>query len=194
MVCSQILWKPFQRWARCISLRYASNICHVLEQGWTATHGHFLIMGGFKLVRADDEVLLDDESFCNVLGMQEHGARVNPRFGETQEIAFPVVTAAEIRDKGRGDFLSKAIAILQSIWFIVQCIARGVEGLALTELELVTLALASLTGLMYYFWWDKPLGVMEPIRVYTVDMGPPNKVVDGAEQLVSMINEILTES
>ena len=148
-------------------------------------------MGGFKLVRADDEVLLDDESFCNVLGMREHGARVKPRFGETPEIAFPVITAAEIRDRGRGDFLSKAIAILQSIWFIVQCIARGVEGLALTELELVTLALASLTGLMYYFWWDKPLGVMEPIRVYTVNMDPPKKIVDGEELRVSVMNEVL---
>ena len=166
---------------------------NVLEQGWTATHGHFLIMGGFKLVRADDEVLLDDKSFCIALGIHRGGQK-KPWFGETSQIIFPVLTTAEILDKGRGDFLSKAIAILQSIWFIVQCIARGVEGLALTELELVTLALASLTGLMYYFWWDKPLGVMEPIRVYTVDMGPPNKVVDGAEQLVSMINEILTES
>ena len=91
--------------------------------------------------------------------------------------------------------MSKAIAILQSIWFIVQCIARGVEGLALTELELITLALASLNGLTYYFWWDKPLGVMEPIRVYTVDLGPPRMVVDKDEfRRVSMINEILNES
>ena len=92
--------------------------------------------------------------------------------------------------------MSKAVAILQSIWFfIVQCIARGVEGLALTELDLVTLALASLNGLMYYFWWDKPFGVMEPIRAaYTVDIDPPKKVVDAEEQLVSMINETLYKS
>ena len=33
------------------------------EDGWTTTHGHFLIKGGFRLVRAnDDEVLLDDVS------------------------------------------------------------------------------------------------------------------------------------
>ena len=149
-------------------------------------------MGGFKLVRADDEVLLDDESFSISLGIHRENRDV-PRFGEVPEIVFPSMSAAEILDKGRGDFLSKAIAILQAVWFIVQCIARGVEGLALTELELVTLALASLNGLMYFFWWDKPLGVMEPIRVYTVDMDPPKNVVDGAEQQVSVINDTLNE-
>ena len=111
-----------------------------------------------------------------------------PRFGETSEIVFPTVTAAEIRDKGKGDFLSKAIVFLRSTWYIMQCVARGIEGIALTELELVTLALASLNGLMFYFWWDKPLGVREPIKVYTIDVDPPRKIVDGAERRVSTVS------
>ena len=105
---------------------------------------------------------------------------------KTTKIAFPTITAAEIKDTGRGDFVSKAIALLQTTWFIVQCVARGVESIALTELELVTLALATLNWLMYYFWWDKPLGVKEPVRVYTVDMAPPKIDVDGEERLVSL--------
>ena len=144
-------------------------------------------MGGFKLVRAnEDEVVLDDDSFCKALRMWPDS---EPRFGETPDIVFPTITAAEILDKGRGDFLSKAIVVLQSSWFITQCVARGVEDIALTELELVTLALASLNGLMYYFWWDKPLGVKEPIKVYTIDTDPPKKVVDGAERLVSIVTD-----
>ena len=146
-------------------------------------------MGGFTLVRAtDDEVLLDDESFCRALRMWPDS---HPRFGETSEIVFPTITAAEIHDKARGDFLSKAMVVLQSTWFIVQCVARGMEGLAITELELVTLALASLNGLMYYFWWDKPLGVKEPIKVYTIETDPPRKVVDGAERRVGIVNDIV---
>ena len=148
-------------------------------------------MGGFTLVRAnEEEVLLDDDSFCKVLRMWPDS---KPRFGEASEIVFPTMTAAEIHDKGRGDFLSKAIVVLQTTWFIMQCVARGIEGIALTELELVTLALASLNGLMYYFWWDKPLGVKEPIKVYTIDTDPPRKVVDGAERRVSVINQISFE-
>ena len=109
-------------------------------------------------------------------------------YGETSKIAFPTITAAEIHDEGRGDFLSKAITIviLQSIWFITQCIARGVEGIALTELELVTLALASLNGLMYYFWWDKPLGVKEPIKLYAIHSG----LVNATERRVSFSNDV----
>lgn len=61
----------------------------------------------------------------------------------------------------------------------------------MTELELVTLALASLTGVMYYLWWDKPLGVKEPIKVYPVDIDPPKKVIEGgAARLVSIVMSI----
>jgi hypothetical protein len=158
-----------------------------LDEGWTPTHGHFLIMGGFSLVRADHETVLDHESFFELVGIPSRYRR----FTEPFEIAFPTITAAEINDKARGDFLSKAIAILQTIWFIAQCIARGKQGLALTELELVTVALASLNGVMYYFWWDKPLGVNEPIKVYPSNVDRPKKVLKGAGRLVSIIIEIL---
>ena len=140
------------------------------EEGWTATHGHFLIMGGFVLVRNGQETVLDYESFVN---------------GDLAfEVAFPTITAREILDKSRGDFLSKSIAILQSIWFIVECITRGKEGLALTELELVTLALASLNGVMYFLWWDKPLGVKEPVKVYLRNEDPPKRFLESYDEEV----------
>ena len=56
----------------------------------------------------------------------------------------------------------------------------------MTELELVTLALASLNGVMYYFWWDKPLGVNEPIKVYLNDIDAPKKVIKGVGRRVSV--------
>jgi hypothetical protein len=173
-----------------------------LDEGWTSTHGHFLIMGGFNLVRAGDEVtVLDYESFFELLKMEttksltdKRKNRYEARFEGPFEIAFPTITAAEINDKARGDFLSKAIAILQSIWFIGQCIARGKQGLALTELELVTLALASLTGVMYFFWWDKPFGVNEPIKVYPINLDPPKKVVKGEGRWVSIVEIMIRDT
>jgi len=56
----------------------------------------------------------------------------------------------------------------------------------LTELELVTLAIASLNGVMYYFWWDKPLGVHEPIKIYPNDMDPPKTNIRAEDVLVSV--------
>ena len=110
--------------------------------------------------------------------------RYRPIFPEPSEIAFPTITSTEIHDRTRGD--SKAIVILQLLWFIVQCIARGKQGLALTKLELVTLALASMNGVMYYFWWDKPLGVQESVRYYPSNIDPPKKVIYGAGRPVSI--------
>ena len=39
-------------------------------------------------------------------------------------------------------------------------------GLSLTQLELTTLALASLNEITFILWWDKPLDVRAPVRVY----------------------------
>jgi len=136
-------------------------------------------MGGFTYFDGEIERVLDFDDFRRLLGIpfwthrSESVQEPKPR-----QISFPTITAAEIQDKARGDFLSKAIVILQSIWFIVQCVARGKQGLALTELELVTLALASLNGVMYYFWWDKPLGVNEPVKLYRKSQEPAERVIE----------------
>ena len=118
-------------------------------------------MGGFTYFDGETEIVLGFDNFRRLLGIPLWGSAPEP-----PQISFPTITAAEIHDKARGDFLSKTIVILQSIWFIVQCAARGKQGLALTELEIVTVALASLNGVMYYFWWDKPLGVKEPVKLH----------------------------
>lgn len=76
------------------------------------------------------------------------------------------LTEDDIMHKSRGDGLSKLIFILQTSWFIVQCAARGVQGLDLTQLELTTLALASLNGITFLLWWEKPLGAQGVLRVY----------------------------
>jgi hypothetical protein len=76
------------------------------------------------------------------------------------------ITEKEIRHKGRGDALSKGLVLIQATWFILQCIARKVAHLPITELELVTLAFAALNFVMYALWWYKPLNVECPVRVY----------------------------
>jgi hypothetical protein len=35
------------------------------------------------------------------------------------------ITEKEIKDRSKGDILSKGFAILQTGWFVLQCIARG---------------------------------------------------------------------
>jgi hypothetical protein len=75
------------------------------------------------------------------------------------DFIFPRVSEKQIRDRSKGDAFTKIVVLAQLLWFLTQCIARGVKHLPLTELELVTAAHVILTVLIYAVWWDKPLGV-----------------------------------
>ena len=81
------------------------------------------------------------------------------------DIDFPDITEREIHDRSKGDALSKGLVLIQTSWFILQCIARRIERLPITELELVTLAFAALNFITYTLWWNKPLNVQCPVRV-----------------------------
>ena len=80
--------------------------------------------------------------------------------------SFIMPTKAEIEDKGKSDWLAKSLALLQTSWFIMQCIARAREHLPVTHLEIVTVAYAAMNFVMCIFWWNKPLNVNRPVRVF----------------------------
>lgn len=74
-------------------------------------------------------------------------------------------TTEDLSNQSKGDFFSKGIAMLQAIWFVVQCIARLSDHLPLTNLEVMTLAYTVMTLAMYIAWWKKPLNISSAIRV-----------------------------
>ena len=115
-------------------------------------------MRGFVVVDPEKEDATPNEQERTVLTLEY--------FKDHPDIQIPKITAAAIHDRSKGDALSKIIAILQTTWFIIQCITRGQQQLALTELELVTLALASLNAVTFAIWWHKPLGVQDPVQIY----------------------------
>ena len=80
--------------------------------------------------------------------------------------SFTVPTEEEIKDKGKSDWLAKSLVLLQTSWFVMQCIARAIEHLPVTHLEIVTLAYAAMNFVIYIFWWNKPLNVNWPVRVF----------------------------
>lgn len=74
-------------------------------------------------------------------------------------------TDEEIRNLSQSDMLSKMLAVVQTLWFVVQVIARRIEGFPVTQLEIMTLAYTTITVAMYVAWWDKPQNVGGPLRV-----------------------------
>ena len=143
-----IIWAGRQHFAaRDFAKKYEEN-----HPSWTRTHAFFLIMGGFTLHEGGKPVRILE-------------SRELEKLSELGKIEWPTITEDEIADRSKGDYLSKTIVLIQTTWFIVQCIARKVYSLDVTELEVVTLAFATLTGIIYYFWWDKPLDVRCSIPV-----------------------------
>ena len=93
------------------------------------------------------------------------------------KIEFPTVTVEEIEDRSKSDGFSKTIALGQTLWFVAQCISRRAQHLDLTLIELLTLSLAVLNGLMYFLWWHKPLDVRCPVHVYLRVVDAPNESI-----------------
>jgi hypothetical protein len=100
------------------------------------------------------------------LGTAEHPFQFKDLTADDNALAYLAPIEAEIKDKGKADIIAKILAILQTSWFVAQCIARGVGKLPLTELEVVTLAYATMNVFIYYFRWDKPKNVGCPVRDY----------------------------
>ncbi|TFK62807.1 hypothetical protein BDN72DRAFT_827179, partial [Pluteus cervinus] len=122
---------------------------------WTPVHGHYLQMGGFR--RADNEHVLYAEELLKAV--QDNKVNLNSL----------KITKKAIEDHSKGDFVSKGIAILQTLWFVLQCIVRLAQGLVLTELEIATLSFALFNAVVYAAWWHKPLNVRSMTPVTIID-------------------------
>ncbi|KAF9443134.1 hypothetical protein P691DRAFT_713684 [Macrolepiota fuliginosa MF-IS2] len=121
---------------------------------WTLAHGFLLEMGG----------LMDgDEVITRIEGSETDYSVPDGMAGELSQ-PFDI-SEEEIGDKGKGDFLTKLLVVFQTTWFIVQCLARWISHLPLTELEVLTLAFAFLNIITCALWWYKPQNMQMAIQV-----------------------------
>ena len=127
-------------------------------------------MGGFHLFKRGSKRTSDVEPISHEEDTPLHPLAAIHLYGDnTLDIdfsSFSVPTKAEIKDKGKSDWLAKSLVLLQTSWFVMQCIARAIEHLPVTHLEIVTLAYAAMNFVIYIFWWNKPLNVDRPVRVF----------------------------
>lgn len=118
---------------------------------WTTTHGFFLEMGGFVLCE-------DGRRAAHTLSGKEFFDLIN-----NKDIDIPSITEDDIRDRCKGDYLTKGAIVIQTTWFVFQCASRWSAGLPVTELEVTTLGFAMLNSITYALWWDKPQNIGIPI-------------------------------
>ncbi|THU76973.1 hypothetical protein K435DRAFT_894766 [Dendrothele bispora CBS 962.96] len=148
-----ILW-ALRQWfaARKIAEKYSGKP----HYGWTKNHGHFLIMGGFAL--------FEDGKYLYTLEDADEFRPLRTRWSPGAPIDESNLRR-QIESQNSTDFLTKFIAVVQTTWFILQCIARKTEGLVVTDLEIVTLAFALLNIATYVLWWNKPQRVRYPVKI-----------------------------
>ncbi|KAJ6573021.1 hypothetical protein DFH09DRAFT_1362189 [Mycena vulgaris] len=121
----------------------------------TLAHGFFFSMGGF-VSQGGHPITTMDQLEDTILS-------------EQYQKAICAVEADYIMGRGKGDALSKGVALTQGLWFITQCLARVHQHLPITELEVATLAFAVTNIFIWVIWWKKPLDVEQPIQIGLVE-------------------------
>ncbi|RDW68775.1 uncharacterized protein DSM5745_08535 [Aspergillus mulundensis] len=137
---------------------------------FTLSHGFFAYMGGFVIAIPDAA----GQSLANRAKpsmknyyLSARGLEALLKLGifEPSNGWFPTVTEADIQDRSKSDPFTKAFAVVQCGWLVIQSIARAAQSLPLTELELATLAFIPCAFVMYAFWWYKPFDAQRPITL-----------------------------
>ncbi|KAF8838770.1 hypothetical protein BDN67DRAFT_865211, partial [Paxillus ammoniavirescens] len=110
--------------------RYAGKIREDFRNNqWTRTHGFFALMGGFVVQDGPQRKTLK--------------SRADLCYLRDGTVVHPEIAKEEIRDRSKSDGLRNTILVLQLSWFILQVVARASNHLAITLLEIDTLALAA---------------------------------------------------
>lgn len=112
--------------------------------------------------------------FCIILLRRRHlSQRSNSLTADIQPDMFRI-PESEIKDLSKADVITKAFAIIQCTWLVVQSVSRVAQGYAISLLELATLAFIFCAFVMHVFWWNKPFDV-ESRRIVKA-IGPDIKV------------------
>ncbi|KAI9819457.1 MAG: hypothetical protein M1827_006905 [Pycnora praestabilis] len=122
---------------------------------WTMRHAFWADMGGFMLATPDFPPIPIDAHQLHHLLAGKH-------------ISFPEIGEKDIWDKNKADGFARALTVVQTVWFGLQCLGRAIQHLPLSTFELSTLAFVWCTLPTFFFWNHKPVDAEAPIFL-TVD-------------------------
>ena len=120
----------------------------------TWTYAWYVVMGGFVL----DVSPLHD--YHGTMTLTHHAVLELAKDG-----LFLPMKKQSIRDKSKADFLAKGLVLCQVSFLIIQLIARKLQNLPVTLLEIHTSVHVVCALAMYCAWFGKPLDVQDPTRV-----------------------------
>ena len=79
--------------------------------------------------------------------------------------SLPNLSEEDISDRSKSDALVKAITAFNVLWLVIQLIVRAAQGLAVTQLEIVTLSFALCSIATYMLLLSKPQDIGTRIHI-----------------------------
>ncbi|MCJ1280050.1 hypothetical protein MMC21_007875 [Puttea exsequens] len=122
---------------------------------WALSHAHLARADGFRLrasTDAEDSACSDD----HLVKMVQEGLNIKPPLSEE-----------ELWGRSKSDWLIKAVAVSQIAWFGIQILSRAVQHLAVSVLEILTLAFVVCSMFTYGLLWHRPQNVEYPVILHT---------------------------
>ena len=121
---------------------------------WTVSHGFYADMGGLHLETSNWKAFPINAEQLHYLVTQKN-------------IEYPKIRESHIRDKNKVDGMLRFITLVQTAWFIINIIARGIQNLAITAIELSTAAFVLLSVATTFCWVHKPADVFSSDYIMT---------------------------
>ena len=141
---------------------------------WTMRQSFFADMGGVRVKLEDDEFPVTSKHIHILfkLGL----------------IKLDAISPAAIKDRSKADGIAKLFTIIQTSWFLLQCLARLKQHLSITTLELSTIAFVVCTIGTNIMWFAKPKDVMVPV-VLKIDCTLEGLLAKAGPQIVDARSE-----
>ncbi|KAI0410336.1 hypothetical protein F5X98DRAFT_359757 [Xylaria grammica] len=150
-------------------------------QKWTITHAHFANMGGVLYARNHSRWSIPYESpdYRTLTGILL-GNRYT--WDDNHPLSNLILDKRDIEDKSKADSLLRSLTVLQALWVIVTAIARGANGLPVSQLEIATSAFSVSAAATYAACWWKPKDVSKPIQIHKPASGKQKPNTDSMVQ------------
>ncbi|ORY16036.1 hypothetical protein BCR34DRAFT_441792, partial [Clohesyomyces aquaticus] len=141
------------------------------EQKWSMVHRFYAKMGGFCVTWKHETDSTETVKYGYLDARQTHFLLHD---GVIDLDTF--ITQNEIRDKGKADGIIKTFTLLQILWTLAQSIARRIQNMPLTTLEITTLAYIPCAVCVVFLWWNKPYDVGVPTQI-RLDVNPHSELI-----------------
>lgn len=89
---------------------------------------------------------------------------------------LPYISLEELQASSKSDSFTRAIAVVQILWTVIQICARAARHLAISQLEIAVAAFAASAIAIYGLNWDKPKGVQVPITILQYKSKVPDTI------------------